>query len=273
MKKIDMHVHGVNSSDSIIEYRELCQHSISKGYSVIAFTEHYDLIDAEILQYGLFPIQHYFKELSDLRSEFPELEIIIGLEIGEPHQVKHFAQRLLSKFQPEYTIGALHVIKNGKNVSLRIDKPLSYKDIFLYYEENLEMVENGWFDTLGHLGIYKRGMQPNHKIDETHVYYVIDEIFRTIIKKGICLEINSSSYGTHFKNHVPEPEILKRYKELGGELITIGSDSHFLDQFDRFYNKTLDSLRALGFSSIYWKNKEGWNPISIQDPLDPVRNA
>ena len=245
--KIDTHIHGRYSSDSIIDYRELCKKAIEKKYKVIVFTEHYDLIDTELMEYGLLPLKRYISELAEIKKEFPELKIITGIELGEPHIVGDFAKRLFLDFQIEYIIGSLHVTRSGLNVSLKIDKPLSNKDIKEYYEENLEMVRKGGFDTLGHLGIFKRGLQHFDIAEEKHCHHIIDEIFREIIKKNIFLEVNYSGFKTKFQNHIPEPEILKRYKKMGGKLISIGSDSHDLEFFDKYYQKTFENMRELGF--------------------------
>ncbi|MCL2063070.1 MAG: histidinol-phosphatase HisJ family protein [Candidatus Cloacimonetes bacterium] len=269
--KIDTHLHGKYSSDSILGYRELCQKAIEKGYGVIAFTEHYDLIDTELKEYGLLPIKRYVVELAEIKKEYPDLEIITGIELGEPHIVGDFANRLFLDCKIEYIIGSLHVTRSGVNVSLRLPKPMSKKEITEYYEENLEMVKKGGFDTLGHLGIYKRGLgkvssKSDSSVyipDENHVYIIIDEIFRQMIKKEICLEVNASGFKVDFNNHIPEPEILLRYKKLGGKLITICSDSHDLGHFDRFYQKTLDNLRGIGFLELYWKKGRDWNSNRI----------
>ena len=251
--KIDTHIHCHYSADSVLGYQELCKKAIRNNYSVLAITEHYDLIDSEIMAYGLLPIKQYFEDIGSLRLQYPQLEIIAGLEIGEPHLIQDFASRLFSSYQPEYTIGSLHVTRKGLNVSLPIMGNVKSKQIREYYEEILEMVESGWFDTLGHLGVFKRAIRNSKNIDESESYSVIDEIFRVMIKKEICLEVNNSGYNSFFNNHIPEPSILLRYKKLGGKLITIGSDSHYIEHFDRFYNKTLDSILAVGFSGIYWK--------------------
>ena len=194
MYKIDTHLHGKYSSDSIMTYDELCQKAIKNNYKVLAITEHYDLIDNELIEYGLLPLKRYYNELEVLKIKYPQLEIITGLEIGEPHLTIDFAKRLFYEYPPDYIIGSLHVTRAGqniskykRNVSLMIDKPMSKDDVKQYYLENLEMVQKGGFDTLGHLGIYKRGLKDVNTIDEHHVYYIIDEIFREMIKKNICL--------------------------------------------------------------------------------------
>jgi len=203
--------------------------------------------------WGLPPLQMYFNELDVIKSMFPELKIATGIELGEPHRVMGLAQKLFSYFKPEYIIGSLHVTRSGMNVSLSIDRELSENDIREYYEENLEMVQVGGFDTLGHLGIYKRGIGKYKCADEKHVFSLIDEIFRVMIKKDICLEVNNSGFNSDINDSIPDFKTLERYKKLGGELICISSDSHCLEQFNKFYNKTLDNLREIGFTCTQWK--------------------
>ena len=263
LEKIDTHIHGNYSSDSILDYRKLCQKAIAQNYKVIAFTEHYDLIESEIIEYGLLPYKKYFRELDEIKKEFPDLEIITGIEMGEPHITGNIAKRLFQNNSPEYVIGSLHVTREGLNVSLKLNRPITKEEVRQYYEENLEMVHTGGFDTLGHLGIYKRGLDPAYLPDESDLLYIIDEIFREMIKKNICLEINNSGFKTKFNDFIPESKIIKRYKKLGGELITLASDSHELEHFDTFYDKTLDKITALGFVSLYWKKGNMWNSVDI----------
>ena len=261
--KADTHLHGDYSNDSSIDYRRLCLKAIKHNYKYLVITEHYDLADSELVNFGLLPLKYYFNELELLRSEYPELEIVTGLEIGEPHITMARLQELFKYYQPDFLIGSLHVTRSGKNVSLRFEREVSKECITEYYEDNLEMVEKGGFDTLGHLGIFKRSVSTSTMPDESHAYPIIDEIFRTMIKNNIALEVNNSGFKSNLKNHVPDPVILARYKKLGGELITVSSDSHDLDHFDRFYDKTLDNLRELNFSCMWIKRDGKWVNLEI----------
>jgi histidinol-phosphatase (PHP family) len=263
MKRIDTHIHGHYSADSNMSYHDLCQKAVENGYSHIAFTEHYDLLDYELAQYGLLPLKKYFKEIEDLRKDFPQLDIIAGIEIGEPHRTYKTFQEIFKINKPEYTIGSLHVTRSRINVSLQLDEIPTQAEIKEYYEENLEMVQIGGFDTLGHLGIYKRGIANPEKIQENHINPTIDEIFREMIKKNMCLEVNNSGFKARINNIIPEPKTLIRYQELGGELITISSDSHYLEHFDKFYEKTLDIIRGLNFKAIYYKSDSNWEKVDI----------
>ena len=270
MSKIDTHIHGNYSLDSDNDYFKLCRKAVDEGYSVIAFTEHYDLLDSELVHWGLPPLQKYITSLNTVRKSFPELTIVTGIELGEPHRVMDFASRLLNSIQCEkdnaslqYIIGSLHVTRSGLNVSLPLNKILTENDIREYYEENLEMVQLGGFDTLGHLGIFKRGLNNEQYIDESHIYPIIDEIFREMIKKDICLEVNNSGFKSNHNDTIPDFKTLKRYMNAGGELITVSSDSHDFKHFNRFYNKTLDNLREIGFRDIYWKIDGTYSKINI----------
>jgi histidinol-phosphatase (PHP family) len=263
--KIDTHLHGYFSSDSKLDYAELCRKAILTNYKVLAFTEHIDLLDTELLNYGLLPLKQYYDFMTNLQSQFPELVIIKGVELGEPHRVGDFSKRLFKESTPDYIVGALHVTKTNINVSLPLREPFTNDDMKDYYEENLEMVEIGNFDTLAHLGIYKRGLLYQSALEENNVAHIIDEILRVIIKKNICLEVNSSSFKRNMNDPIPCRKILQRYKEIGGELLTICSDAHDLDMFNMYYQKTIEMIIECGFSTLYWKNKYGWEGICISD--------
>ena len=261
--KVDTHIHGQFSSDSKQDYRKLCQKAIEKNYKVIAFTEHFDLLDSDLQNYGVSILKKYIDCLTKIQREFPDLKIIRGIELGEPHKVVDVAKKIFSNVKIDYTIGSLHFTKTKINVSDRIGNFTTECDLRQYYEETLEMVEIGNFDTLGHLGIYKRSLSYQQIPSEKKVQYIIDEIFKKMIKKNICLEINSSSLKRNYPTYLPDPIYLTRYKELGGELITIGSDAHDLENFDKYYEETLISLKTLGFSYLYYKYNGIWENALI----------
>jgi len=261
--KIDTHIHCDYSGDSVLTYDELCKKAIDCGYTYLAITEHFDLEDSQMADYGVLPLRFYFKECQRIRETYPQLEICTGLELGEPHRTLERAESLFKSYRPEYIIGSLHMLESGLNISLAIKQPFTLADIRQYYEENLAMVECGGFDTLGHLGIYQRGLQEESQVDESCVQNIIDKIFTVMISKEIALEINNSGYKSSLKNHIPSAVLLLRYKQLGGKLLCVGSDSHNLQQFDRFYNKTLDSLRSIGFSSLCIKSKGRWEHMRL----------
>ena len=263
VRKIDTHLHGYFSSDSNIDYHLLCRKALANGYTDLIFTDHYDLLVSEFMAYGVFSIHEYFFALKELKKAFPRLNILIGLEIGEPHRNQSLLKKIFKQYQPEYLIGSLHTLRSRINISMSINKPLLAKQVKEYYEENLEMCIKGGFDTLGHLGIFKRGLPYFDDSLEKKYVHIIDEIFREMIKKNICLEVNVSGFRNTMFNTIPEPKTLNRYKKIGGRLITIGSDAHDLEHFHQFHDKTLDILSEIGFYHLNMKNGDDWDDIPI----------
>jgi len=261
--RVDTHIHCDFSSDSVLSYDELCQKAINCGYTYLAITEHFDLEDTQVAEYGVLSLHKYFNECQRIRETYPQLEICIGLELGEPHRTLKRAESLFKSHRPEYIIGSLHVLSSGLNVSVFIDRPFTESDILQYYEENLAMVECGGFDTLGHLGIYRRGLIDARNVDESGAQSIIDKIFSVMISKEIALEVNNSGYKSSLGDHIPSKSLLLQYQKLGGRLLCLGSDSHNLEQFNRFYDKTLDSLQSIGFSSLSFKTRGCWEQLGI----------
>jgi len=145
-------------------------------------------------------------------------------------------------------------------MSVPITEALTPKDVTAYYQENLDLVNYGGFQILGHLGIFKRYMT---SYNDAHCKPLIEEIFRQIISKGIALEVNSSPLSRTLQNVIPEPEYLRLDREMGGELITLGSDSHEISQFDFNYDKGLEIVKSCGFKNLFaWKNGQ-WDEIGF----------
>ncbi len=86
---------------------------------------------------------------------------------------------------------------------------------------------------------------------------VIDKILKKLIEKKIGIEINTSALRYGLRDFHPCRKILKRYRELGGEIITIGSDAHRALDIMRDFDKAKDVLRELGFEKycVFTKRK------------------
>lgn len=262
--KIDTHLHTDFSSDSLIKMPELIEKAIANNYEYICITEHFDLVPDELFHYGLLPLNKYFKQIEHYRIQYPQINLGFGLEIGEPHITKELRDKLLAFIEVDYLIGSLHLLKSKKNLSTPIDFPLQEDIIMQYYEEIIEMVEMGGFDTLGHLGIFKREINDSSDLDLSFIDKYLDKIFSLMIKNNICLEVNYSGYRSRLNAPLPDYSELAKYKALGGELITIGSDSHRIDFFNKFYDQTLDNLSGLGFKHLYYKLNNSWKSIDIR---------
>lgn len=225
----DYHIHTEFSYDSNIKGNDLMCKAISLGFKDIAITEHLDLLPQELSVYGLPSIQKYRNYCQQLQAKFPELRLRMGIEIGDYHKVKDFAEGLIRGYHFSPILGSVHFLSDHTNVAIPLAQPLDPSQIEDYYIHNLELVTNCDIDILAHLGVYKRYYTSSPC--ESHVRHLIDQILKTIIQRDIALEINLSSLRKPYGNIIPEPDILERYRTLGGKKISIGSDSHHIDHF------------------------------------------
>ncbi len=269
MGKIDYHIHGTFSSDSQIETEALIQLAIERGYQSIAITEHFDFKPAEIAEYGVPAYLKYHRHMTQLREKYGDrIDIVIGVEAGEYNRYGDIADEVFRFAPPELIIGSIHSTSDMTNFSLRLKWAINRENLIEYYSENLDMVKRCNIDILGHLGIHKRYMK--ELPDESFCMEIIDEIFTTVIDRGIMLEVNYSPLRRDMQNILPEPALLKRFRELGGERITIGSDSHRLQDFDLHNLQVISMLDTLGFKYIFYleqsdsRSERGWvgKPIS-----------
>ncbi|MGI6198256.1 MAG: histidinol-phosphatase HisJ family protein [Candidatus Cloacimonadaceae bacterium] len=228
----DYHLHSQYSWDSKLHAKDLLDKAISLNYTAIALTEHLDLLPWELSVNGLLSLKEYSAYVDMLKTQYPQLKIIKGIEIGDYHRVKDFASALVREIDLELTLGAVHFLSEQINVAVPLAYPLSDEQVKDYYLQNLTLVRECEIDVLAHLGVYKRyyEQQPN----EEHALPIVKDIFNVMIEKQIALEINYSPYRKDYGNCLPEPCFLELYKDMGGKLFTIGGDCHHLDHFNDF---------------------------------------
>ena len=128
-----------------------------------------------------------------------------------------------------------------------------------YYQEILDVIKNYKdYSVLGHLDLISRydenGPYPFEKIKP-----MIQEILEIVIKDEKGIEVNTSSHRYGLKDSQPSRDILKLYKELGGKIITIGSDSHKIEHLGAYINEAKELLKELGFE--YYCTFEKMEPI------------
>ena len=149
---------------------------------------------------------------------------------------------------------------------------LDYKDYDVYellqkYFENIyKLCEWNQFDSLAHLTYPLRYITGKHKIevDLSRFNDIIDEILLLIVKNEKALEINTSGYFNEMKDILPNASIVKRFKELGGKYLTIGSDSHYCDKIGMGIEQGMDAALKCGFSHITVYNNRQPELIEIK---------
>lgn len=248
----DNHIHTSYSSDSVSSPQSMIQESIKLGLQSICITDHNDF--GYVSQDGkcLFQLdfETYINELTQLKTDFEnKITINIGVEQGLQ---KKYSKEINSYGSNEldFIIGSSHVVDGIDPYYQNYWKDISiHEGISQYYNniiENITVCNN--FDVYGHIDYIIRYIPDSNFVYKYSDFFnLIDEALQLLIYKGKGIEINTSGYKYGLNQPHPSIEILKRYKELGGEIITIGSDAHKPEHLAYSFDKVQDILKACGF--------------------------
>lgn len=257
MIRADLHMHSAYSTDSEALPRANVEAAIEKGLDTICFTDHidYDFPEDEIFD---FNPEDYFHELEELREEYADrIRILIGVEMGMQPHLGERIQKTLSDWPFDFCIGSQHIVYGRDPYYPYLWEQYSAKEIYRkYLTETLENVTVlDCFDTLGHLDYVTRyGVpMPDGRNDQVILENmdVIEEILKTLIRKDKGLEINSAALRKGQANPNPNPIVLKRYIELGGKILTVGSDAHYSRDIAADFDRVEQILKDCGVKSLY----------------------
>ncbi len=259
----DNHVHSNFSTDSNLDANYACEIAINKGLEGIAFTDHVD-IDYPRIDFSI-DFAKYHEVISKLQIKYKgKLQILKGLEVGMQEHVMTETDKIIKENNFDFVIASIHLLERldpyDKVYYENKTKSEAYTN---YLQEILKGISYfNDFDIPGHLDFIIR-FAP---YEERSLFYsdysdIIDAIFDKLIKAGKGIEINTGSYRKieNIKTAVLDMNIYKRFKELGGEIVTIGSDSHseaFLGYDFKYY---IDLLKDCGFK--YIAHFEGRKPV------------
>lgn len=253
MRKIDYHMHTHFSADSEASPREHILAAINKGLDEICFTDHKDF------HYPYCPFDldadRYFHELKQLQKEFAnQIKIKIGLEMGLDVEFYDEINAFVNAHDYDYVIGSIHVIHQSEfydpaDFFKGKTKEETHQEFF---ENTLECVQKfDCFNCLGHLDyICRYGPYVDKQVNHQRYQSIIDDIFQTLIQKGKGIEVNTSGYKDRKTCGFPTFEQVERYYQMGGRIITVGTDSHTSDRVGEHVEDVLKEYQRIGFDDV-----------------------
>lgn len=253
--KMDFHVHSDFSPDSKTPMEEMVKAAISKGITDLCFTEHIDYDSdpkSSILSWD-FDKERYFSMLETLKTQYrSRIKLYRGVEIGLQPTVIDKNQEVLKNWPFDFVIGSLHTIDledlyAGNFFDLKAPKQAVINYYESYYKNVVAFQD---FDVLGHLDLYLRYSASTLEVPLDDYLDVMDLLLKFIIERGKGIEVNAGGYRYGLNQNNPGDKILKRYFELGGEVITLGSDAHSIDYLGFKYFENIELLRRIGFSYV-----------------------
>lgn len=246
----DMHTHSQFSTDSNMTLDGALEVAQQKNLSGIAFTDHLDLDFTNREDEYQFDVKTYFDTIDRYKAKFDgKIQILHAVEFGiQPHVIEQ-TKALLAGYSFDYILGSTHLIHRRDPYEPDyydgLDKATAYREYLEELYRNIRLFHD--FDVLAHLDYITR----NAPYSDAGFYYrdypaMLDEILKFIIDHGIGFEVNTSTY-----KKVPlDTDILKRYKELGGEIVTIGSDAHWKENVGQIFPEYLEVIKSCGFSYV-----------------------
>lgn len=263
MIKADFHTHCNFSTDSDSTPESMVQGAIEKGLSHLCLTDHMDLdypgTNKENPLFEFDPAD-YYAALSPLKEKCREkLTLGIGVELGlRPGRpdLNSQMQQMLTQYNFDFVLGSVHLLDNDDPYYESYWLGRSAKDVLSKYFNDMlsSLKEFNNFDSLGHLDYLIRYI-PASCGDKDYVFKeykeVMDEIFKFLIEHNKALEINTAGLIKGLSCFHPKLETLKRYLELGGERITIGSDGHSPDKIATEFKKAEELLLSCGVKGYY----------------------
>lgn len=263
----DQHMHCNFSGDSDALPADMIKAGIAHGLSGICFTDHLDYDYPEEPNIFLLDFDNYFKVLSDLREKYADkISVNIGIELGFQPQAAGQNLAVTEKYPFDFIIGSSHVVNHMDPYYPEFfagrDEDAAYME---YFESVLENINSGVdFDVYGHIDYVVR-YGPNKNAFYTYEKFkdIIDEILTQLISKGKGIEVNTGGFKHGLGHPNPTEDIIKRYRELGGEIITMGADAHVPEYVAYEFDKTAQIIKNCGFKyyTVFKNRKAEFIPL------------
>ena len=240
----DCHLHSRVSFDGRETGLDIAETALSRGIREICFTDHIDYQPDLEVQTMVFDPDAYHREYDGL--EVSGLVINRGMEFGMTSDNAPLFREHLKHHSYDFVLGSVHFVDNlDVYFSPYWEGKTLWEAERRYLEETLACVSvHDDFDVLAHLSFLSKAPA---NASHLPLYYrdhreILDEILRTLVRKGKGLEMNTSGVDT-CGGFLPTADFFRRFHELGGEIVTVGSDAHRCNRVGQY---TFDACEILG---------------------------
>ena len=265
---IDCHTHTRFSVDSDADIIGMIEKAMSLGLSAYAVTDHCECNrwyseehypDETTYRYFDFgrDFENSVTAVTKLKEKYDgKLNLICGVEMGQGNQVPEIAEKIVSDKRLDFVIGSMHQLPKTEDFAfIEYDKMTveeMEKLLEKYFMEVYNLSKWGKFDILGHLTYPLRYIEDkgNIKVDMSRYEEIIREIFKSIIYNGKGIEINTSGLRQKYGKPFPEYRFVKMYKELGGEILSVGSDAHTVADLGKGVADGAEIAKQAGFKYL-----------------------
>lgn len=251
----DFHTHSDRSPDAFTSMTEMARAGIRAGMQELCFTDHvdpYSIYRVSPDGYDWDALQREFHKAQDACGD--EIILRLGIELGQIGRDYALTERLMSTAPPlDFIIGSVHELSQKRQfaslfLSEERDEGKCRELLDDYLDAVLEMVQWGQFHVVGHLTLPLRYMNENLGL---HMEFdgfedKMEHILQTVIDNGLGIELNTN----RGNRPLPDDKWLKLYRNLGGTIITTGSDAHTPKYVGCAIQERQQLLRDCGFTAF-----------------------
>lgn len=273
---IDCHTHTHFSPDSNEAPEKMIEKAIALELSAYAVTDHCECnrwysmehYGAKENGYDTWNFNKDYERSVSYITRMKEkyngrINLICGVELGQATHDYEISEKIAQDKRLDFIIGSMHQLKTNDDFAFIKYENYTYDGIMAlieeYYEELYKLCCWGKFDVLGHITYTLRYIEGDAeiKVDMSRFEEIIRECFKKLIQNGKGIEINSSGLRQNYGKPFPHREILNIYKELGGEILSLGSDAHCADDLGKGIFECAEMARTAGFKYLtYYKNRK-----------------
>ena len=257
---VDYHLHSTCSADGDSSIADFCQRALELGFVEIGFCEHADF-DPRDRSYGYLDYDDLRRQVETQRGRCGHsLAVRTAVEVTYQASKEEEIARFLAGKDLDYVVGSVHLVEDEADWAMvseaeRCGRYFAQRTMEAaygpYFAELRRAVASGLFDLVGHFDLVKRygvdyygPFAPAFFADEIH------DILELVVERGVGLEINTSGLRQAPQETYPGLAILRRYRQLGGEILTVGSDAHSVADLGGGIVHALALARQAGFRAI-----------------------
>ncbi|WP_319205303.1 histidinol-phosphatase HisJ family protein [uncultured Ilyobacter sp.] len=263
----DYHIHSEFSDDSTEKMSNIVEEAIKKGGKKLCFTEHMEFnYPHEELKFEL-DYDAYKKEFERIKSIYGgKIDLYMGVEMGIQGSKREIEETInyAKNHEFDFIIASAHCLE-GEDLYSMDPETQDIDEFFTrYFHEMLNVFKHySDYDVVGHIDLIRRYFLKAHDHKLGKSQEVLRELLSHIINSGKGIEINTGGLFYKSANTNPTIDILKLYREMGGEIITIGSDAHIAERVMSNYSKAIEALDTAGFKYVttYSKREKEFHKI------------
>jgi histidinol-phosphatase (PHP family) len=257
---LDAHVHTDLSPDSHVPIDDYARQAVERNITEIAVTDHVDF-DPTAPAYAFTTFEQRERTVREAAERWAPhgVEIRFGVEVTWDRRWEADIRDHLARHAYDFVIGSVHVYRDSVYSAERVGSWVVAQDsladiVAPYFEEVASGARTGLFDAMGHLDFVKRYLVPHVTPGQLAAAPELYEpILTALVESGTALEVNTSGLRQDAAESYPSAAIVARFRELGGERITVGSDAHRSEHFGWALDDGYAAARAAGFRAMTFR--------------------